>query len=249
MNMYARIAEHRMDEMRGAASAALPPVALSAFARLCAPRRSKKAHLAGTIGVVVVHAIVVSALVLAGAAVVTRVPPRLVTVVDLPPEQPKPLPPPPMPKFEPPPVYVPVAIVPDIQLEVPPPPRETVTLPPPPPAPAPPNAVLAPPPAAPAPSGDAQAAFAKKLFAHLNRFKRYPESAKLRHEQGVVSLRFTMDRSGHVLSFAVAKGSGSAALNGEALALIQRAQPLPAVPAEIRQDRLDLIVPVDFSLH
>jgi protein TonB len=98
-------------------------------------------------------------------------------------------------------------------------------------------------------SATAQAGFAARLFAHLNRYKRYPEAAKLRHEEGIVSLRFTMDRAGNVLSAEVAKSSGSKALDQEARALIQRAQPLPPIPAEFRQGSLELVVPVEFSLR
>ena len=64
--------------------------------------------------------------------------------------------------------------------------------------------------------------------------------------RGVVLLRFTMDRNGKVLGAAIEKSSGNDALDQEALAALQRAQPLPLPPAEIPGDTLDLIVPVDF---
>ena len=71
----------------------------------------------------------------------------------------------------------------------------------------------------------------------------------MRHQEGIVSLRFTMDRNGRVLAFDVAKSSGSPALDAEARELIQRAQPLPSLPAEWGRETLDLVVPVEFSLH
>ena len=38
------------------------------------------------------------------------------------------------------------------------------------------------------------------LFKQLQRFKSYPSGARARNEQGVVTLSFTVDRDGHVLS-------------------------------------------------
>ena len=71
----------------------------------------------------------------------------------------------------------------------------------------------------------------------------------MRRQEGVVSLRFTMDRQGHVLSFEIAKTSGSDALDNEARELIKRAEPLPAIPAAFGRETLDLVVPMEFFLH
>ncbi len=64
-----------------------------------------------------------------------------------------------------------------------------------------------------------------------------------------MSIRFTMDRTGHVLSYELAKTSGSEALDREAQELLKRAEPLPAIPAAFARDTLDLVVPVEFFLH
>ncbi len=86
------------------------------------------------------------------------------------------------------------------------------------------------------------------LLARLEQFKRYPEEARSRGQQGVSCLRFTMDRDGHVLSARIEKSSGFDLLDKEALALIQRAQPLPKPPPEIQGERLELAVPIQFFL-
>jgi protein TonB len=52
-----------------------------------------------------------------------------------------------------------------------------------------------------------------------------------------------------LLSAEIARSSGRAALDREALALIDRAQPLPAMPAAMEGDTLDAIVPINFALH
>jgi protein TonB len=168
----------------------------------------------------------------------------------LPPETVKPPPPPPTPQFHPPETYVAAPVLPEVVVDIPPAPK-AITLPPAPPQAAPADAPLA---AAtrqgpPALGADARGAYLARLLTHLNAHKRYPESARMRHLEGVVSLRFTMDRMGRVLSYSIVKGSGAEILDAEARALIQRAQPLPPIPPGFGQDQLDLVVPVEFFLQ
>lgn len=87
------------------------------------------------------------------------------------------------------------------------------------------------------------------LLAHLEKHKSYPKSARRRHEQGTGLLRFRMDRSGRVLSFALARSSGFDSLDSEVLAMIERAQPLPALPAEMSEAVVEIVVPVQFALR
>lgn len=98
-------------------------------------------------------------------------------------------------------------------------------------------------------TGESRATYLGLLLAQLNRFKHYPPQARSAHIEGVVMLHFVLDRSGKVLSAQISKSSGRPVLDREALALIGRAQPLPAMPAQMSGDTLDAIVPVDFSLH
>jgi periplasmic protein TonB len=63
---------------------------------------------------------------------------------------------------------------------------------------------------------------------------------------GVVLLRFKMDRDGKVLEAKIEKSAGSDAMDQEALAALQRAQPLPVPPPEVPGNPLELIVPLDF---
>jgi periplasmic protein TonB len=87
------------------------------------------------------------------------------------------------------------------------------------------------------------------LLKHLDRFKNYPSEARERNETGIVVLAFSIDRDGHVLSRHIVKGSGYADLDAEVMALVVRAQPMPAFPASMAEDRLDLTVPIRFSLR
>ena len=106
-----------------------------------------------------------------------------------------------------------------------------------------------PPAAAPTGSGEGRDSFLGRLLAQLNRFKQYPRTARQAHIEGVVMLHFVMDAQGKVISYEIARSSGRPILDTEALALIQRAQPLPALPADFPTRTLDAIVPIEFSLN
>jgi periplasmic protein TonB len=100
----------------------------------------------------------------------------------------------------------------------------------------------------PAPSATAVPTWQGLLLGRLEQFKRYPSVAELRRQQGVAELRFTMDRKGRILSASIEKSSGFDALDEETLALIHRAEPLPAPPPEVMGDPIELVVPVQFFL-
>ncbi|WP_119459438.1 TonB family protein [Rhodospirillaceae bacterium SYSU D60014] len=87
------------------------------------------------------------------------------------------------------------------------------------------------------------------LQAWLERHKEYPRRAQLRRQEGTVLLRFVMDRQGHVLSYRVERSSGHRALDREVEEMIERAQPLPAMPEEMQQAQLELVVPIQFFLR
>jgi periplasmic protein TonB len=91
--------------------------------------------------------------------------------------------------------------------------------------------------------------WASDVVKHLQRYKRYPSAAQTHREQGVALLGFSVDRTGHVLARHIVRSSGHADLDAEVIAMIERAQPLPPFPATMTQDRLDLTVPVGFTLR
>jgi protein TonB len=97
----------------------------------------------------------------------------------------------------------------------------------------------------PRPAAAAVLSWQRSLMAQLERHKRYP--AQARGDQGIASLEFRIDRHGHVLSSRIVRSSGSAILDEETLALIQRAQPLPPPPADIPDDQLSFVVPVRYA--
>lgn len=86
------------------------------------------------------------------------------------------------------------------------------------------------------------------VLSRLEQVKRYPTLARMRAQQGVVYLRFTMNRDGRVLTAKIERGSGYDLLDEEALALVRRAEPLPKPPPEVAGDTLQLVVPIQFFL-
>ena len=111
--------------------------------------------------------------------------------------------------------------------------------------PAPPVTVAAPSKAA----GETRDSYLGRVLAQLNRFKQYPRAARQARIEGVVMLHFVMAADGKVQSFEISKSSGRPVLDAEALALIQRAQPLPALPPDFPTRTLDAVVPIEFALN
>lgn len=84
----------------------------------------------------------------------------------------------------------------------------------------------------------------QSLVAHLARFKSYPHAGAA---AGVVSLTFTIDRKGNLVSSRIEKTSGSDVLDAEALAMVKRATPFPAPPAGVADADLTFVVPIRFT--
>lgn len=83
------------------------------------------------------------------------------------------------------------------------------------------------------------------VFGHLQRFKRYPAAAH--GASGTVTVRFDLNRAGDVIDSKVAKSSGNAVLDHEALDLLRRASPFPAFPAAKPGARDSYLAPVSFA--
>jgi protein TonB len=81
-----------------------------------------------------------------------------------------------------------------------------------------------------------------KVLAHLNSRKREFGSGA-----GTATVAFKIDRSGEVASAKVVTSSGNKALDAEAVALTQRASPVPPPPADVPGTSLYLKVPVRFG--
>tara|TARA_R110000824_G_scaffold104360_11_gene247738 strand:- start:22440 stop:23186 length:747 start_codon:yes stop_codon:yes gene_type:complete len=87
------------------------------------------------------------------------------------------------------------------------------------------------------------------VSAHLNQRKKYPTEARKAREQGVVKVRFTVDRLGNISNVSITGSSGHAILDQATLALMQRVAPLPAMPASMERDKVTISLPIDYSLR
>jgi TonB family protein len=162
--------------------------------------------------------------------------PFMVTnIAEVPPVQPDVVPPPPA-KVVPIPVEVPVVfdVAPDNAISLPKEPEKKVAV------------------STPGGGVDARSVVVRyqmMLLRHLAAYKRYPQISRTRRQEGVVMVKFTMDRAGRVLSASLASAPHFTALDEEGVAILRRATPLPAPPAELQGDPLSLVVPIEFALH
>jgi TonB family protein len=91
-----------------------------------------------------------------------------------------------------------------------------------------------------------RATWTRQLIAHLDKHKRYPAQRQQKTAEIVVS--FVLDRTGHVLSTAVVKGSGDTAFDEAALAMIRRSDPVPQPPPLVADEGLNFTLPVIFRV-
>jgi periplasmic protein TonB len=87
----------------------------------------------------------------------------------------------------------------------------------------------------------------KELAAHFNKYKRYPADRASQAAEVVVN--FVLDRMGHIVSSSVMKGSGDAAFDDAALAMLQRSDPVPPPPPLVAEAGLTFTMPVIFHVN
>jgi protein TonB len=90
-------------------------------------------------------------------------------------------------------------------------------------------------------------AYTAQIRAKLNRFKKYPPAAVVNKITGMVTINFTVNRQGEVISSRVVRSSGHSILDEEAMALLRRCNPFPPIPKKVPQTTINLTVPINFS--
>jgi TonB family protein len=91
-----------------------------------------------------------------------------------------------------------------------------------------------------------QATWEKELVAYMDKYKRYPAG---KHDGAETVLRFSINRTGHVVSAEVAKSSGDPVFDEAALAWLRRADPLPPPPAQIADDVMTFTRAFNFNVR
>ena len=91
-------------------------------------------------------------------------------------------------------------------------------------------------------------AWQKSLMAHLAKYRRYPQAAREKRQEGETLVRFALDRKGTVVESKVIRSGGTAVLDEEAIAMLRRGGDMPAPPSHIRGSMIELTFPVRFRL-
>ncbi len=81
----------------------------------------------------------------------------------------------------------------------------------------------------------------------LARRQTYPEEARRQGEEGLVRVRFTVDRTGHVIEAEIVGRSGSERLDAAAIVLLRTAT-LPAFPPKMPQARITITTSIRYTL-
>lgn len=92
-------------------------------------------------------------------------------------------------------------------------------------------------------------AYALRLRNLLAAHRDYPNAARLRRQEGVVSIALTIDRAGQLSGARLYAASPFPLLDEAALAMAHRAAPFPPPPLEPHQRQAVFVVPVGFALQ
>ncbi|MFC1456513.1 MULTISPECIES: energy transducer TonB family protein [Microvirga] len=91
--------------------------------------------------------------------------------------------------------------------------------------------------------------YVAQLAAALRSRLRYPETARAQGLEGVATIRFTMQRSGQIVSASLVRSTGNPSLDQAALAAASPGTSLPAAPETMPQQQLTVSVPLRFNLR
>ena len=87
----------------------------------------------------------------------------------------------------------------------------------------------------------------KQVIARVVSNKRYPPGVL--GQTGTATVFFVLDRRGRLVSHWLTESTGHRALDEESLAIVERAQPFPAPPPNLEEDRLRLAIAFDYRLR
>jgi TonB family protein len=95
----------------------------------------------------------------------------------------------------------------------------------------------------------ARISYQDMIATKLARAKRYPERALKRRMTGEGTIRIEISADGTLSGFQIIQSTDAPILDEELRAMVERASPFPAFPADLRKGSLALVVPVAFRLE
>ncbi len=90
-------------------------------------------------------------------------------------------------------------------------------------------------------------AYRQAIMTQLAAERNYPRGSLLAGHKGAGTVLFHIDRDGRLLDATIETSTGRSALDRAALALVRRAAPFPAIPAEM-PDMLEVSLPIRFLI-
>lgn len=93
------------------------------------------------------------------------------------------------------------------------------------------------------------ATYEQIVLSSIESKKRYPRSAQKRGIIGTAVLSITIGDTGSLLKSEVSKSSGYDILDSEVLLMAERAAPFPNFPEGFKQEKISLLIPVEFQLN
>lgn len=90
--------------------------------------------------------------------------------------------------------------------------------------------------------------YLRKVLRRIARFKRYPREARRDGAVGKVMVRFSILADGSLRSPQLTDSSGDSRLDRAALEMLSRASPFPPIPAGLGAGKLELSLPIEYSL-
>ena len=82
----------------------------------------------------------------------------------------------------------------------------------------------------------------------MSKFQRYPLISKARKEEGTALISFRVHKDGKITDIKIKTSSGYKRLDKAALNIFRKMGTSYSIPKDIKEDFMDLVIPVSFKL-
>jgi protein TonB len=89
----------------------------------------------------------------------------------------------------------------------------------------------------------------RAVTERVRQFFYYPAAALAVRRTGLTMVHFEVGRNGQIETLRISKSSGDEELDKAAIDIMQKAQPLPAIPDRMHTDRVDGEMPINFGVR